>query len=69
MFNIISYEGNSNENHTEITLHQLEWQKLIRQETTNVGEDVEKREPSYTVGGNAIWYSYSGKQYGVSSRC
>ena len=67
MFNIISYEGNSNENHTEITLHQLEWQKLIRQKT-NVGEDVEKGEPSYTVGGNAGWYSHFGKQYGDSSK-
>jgi len=27
---------------------QLEWQKLTRQETTNVGEVVEKGEPSYT---------------------
>ena len=24
----------------------------------NVGEGVEKREPSYTVGGNVNWYSY-----------
>ena len=28
----------------------VRWQKLTRQETTNVGEDVEKGEPSYTVG-------------------
>ena len=27
-------------------LHQLEWQKLTRQETTNVGDVVEKGEPS-----------------------
>ena len=33
--------------------------KLTRQETTNVGEDVEKREPSYTVGGNMNWCSHS----------
>ena len=25
---------------------------------TNVGEDVEKREPFYTVGGNVNWYSH-----------
>ena len=30
---------------------------------TNVGEDVEKREPLYTVGGNVNWHSYYGKQY------
>ena len=30
----------------------------IKKSTTiNAGEDVEKREPSYTLGGNANWYS------------
>ena len=29
------------------------------QETTDVGENVEKGEPSYTDGGNANWYSHS----------
>ena len=31
---------------------------------TNAGEEVEKREPSYTAGGNVNWYSCYGKQYG-----
>ena len=30
------------------------------------GEDVEKREPSFNVGGNLNWYSYYGEQYGDS---
>ena len=30
------------------------------------GESVEKREPSYTVGGNANWYNFYGEQYGDS---
>ena len=34
----------------------------------NVGEDVEKREPSYTVGGNVSWCSHCGKQYGCFSK-
>ena len=42
--------------------------KLTRQETTNVGEDAEKREPSYTVGGNAKWCSHSRKLCGGSSK-
>ena len=42
--------------------------KLTRQETTNVGEDAEKREPSYTVGGNVNWCSHSGKLCGGSSK-
>ena len=33
-------------------------------QTTNVGEDVEKREPLYTVN----WYSPYGKQYAGSSK-
>ena len=42
--------------------------KLTRQETTNVGEVVEKGEPSYTLGGNANWYSHFGKQCEGSSK-
>ena len=29
---------------------------VTKRNTTHVGEDVEKREPLYTVGGNANWY-------------
>ena len=32
----------------------------------NVGDSVEKREPSYTVGGNVNWCSHFGEQYGGS---
>ena len=32
----------------------------------NAGEGVEKMEPSYTVGGNANYYSHYGEQCGVS---
>ena len=35
---------------------------------TDVGEDSEKGEPSYTAGGNTNWCSHSGKQYGGSSK-
>ena len=30
----------------------------------NAAEGVEKREPSYTLGGNVNWCSHCGKQYG-----
>ena len=29
----------------------------------NAGEDIKKREPFYSVGGNVNWCSYYGKQY------
>ena len=32
-------------------------------QTRNAGEGVEKREPSYTVGGNVNWDSHYGEQY------
>ena len=31
-------------------------------------EDLEEREPLYTVGGNINWQSHYGKQYGGSSK-
>ena len=34
---------------------------------TNAEEGMERREPSYTVGGNVSCYSHYGKQYGSSS--
>ena len=33
-------------------------------QTVNAAEHVDKREPSYTVGGSANWYSHYGEQYG-----
>ena len=35
---------------------------------TNVGEDMEKRDPWYTVDGHVNWCSHCGKQYGCSSK-
>jgi len=41
---------------------------LKRQEIESVGGDVEKRKPSYNVGGSVNWCSHYGKQYGDSSK-
>ena len=41
--------------------HLSGWLKLTTQEATGVGEDVEKGEPSCTVGGNAKSCRHSGK--------
>ena len=35
---------------------------------TNVGKDVKKSEPLYTVAGNVNWCSHCGKQYGGFSK-
>ena len=40
---------------------------IIKKSTTiNAGKVVEKREPSYTSGGNANWHSHYGEEYGDS---
>ena len=41
---------------------------IINKQITSVGEDVEKKEPLYIVGGTVNWYSYYGKQHGGSSK-
>jgi len=49
---------------TPIRVAVIKKQKNLQ--TVNNKEDVEKREPSYTVGGNVNWYSHYGEQYGDS---
>ena len=52
---------------TTTTSHLLKWPSLTSQQITNAGEGVEKRVPSYTVGGNLNWYNHYGKQCGGAS--
>ena len=47
--------------------HQSEWSSLINLQITNVREGVEKKEHSFTAGGNVSWYNQYGKKYGGSS--
>ena len=48
------------------------WEAILKKkiETSlqkiNAGENVEEREPSYTIGGNVNWYSHYGERYGGS---
>ena len=49
------------------TWHQSEWPSLKGIQTKIAGEDVDKREASYAVGGTVNWCSHHGNQYGVSS--
>jgi hypothetical protein len=52
MLNIHGHKGNTNQNHVGSTSLMLEWLPSRTQTTTDVGEDVWKKEPSYTAGGN-----------------
>jgi hypothetical protein len=53
MITISSHKENANKNHTQIPPHPLEKPSSKTPPTTGVGEDVGKKEPSYTAGGNA----------------
>uniref|UniRef100_A0A8D0WEG0 Uncharacterized protein n=1 Tax=Sus scrofa TaxID=9823 RepID=A0A8D0WEG0_PIG len=48
--------------------HWSEWLSSKCLLTINATGDVEKREPSYIVDGNANWYNYYEIQYGASSK-
>ena len=56
MFDIISYQGNKNQNQSEIYYPLLtSW---LGQKITSVGEDVDKLEPSYTNGRKKMLESF-----------
>ena len=48
----------------DTTSHKSEWPSSKSLQIINAGKDVEKREPSSTVGRNVSWYSHYGKWYG-----
>ena len=69
MLNINNHQRNANQNYNEVSPYTGQnghHQKNLQ--TINAGEGVEKREPSYTVGGNVNWCSRCGEQYGGSLR-
>ena len=48
----------------DITSQRSEWPSSKNLQTVKAGEGVEKRESSYTVGGNVNWYSHYAEQCG-----
>ena len=63
MFSITHYQRNANPNHNEVSSHTSQ-NGCHQSLQTDAGEGVEKREPSYTDGGNANQYSCYGEQCG-----
>ena len=59
MLTVANHQENSNQNHN-ITSHLSEWLSSKRPQITNVGENMKKREPLYSVGGNVNWCSHCG---------
>ena len=64
MLNITNYYINANQNYNEVSSHTSQndhHQKNLQ--TINAGEDVEGRQPFYTVSGNVNWCTHYGEQY------
>ena len=55
---------NGRNQHNIVIILQLKINKSKKSINTNAGEGVEKRESSYTVGGNVNSYNHYGEQYG-----
>ena len=53
MLNITHYQRNANQNYNEVSSHAGQNGHYQSLQTINTGEGVDKKEPSYTVGGNA----------------
>ena len=66
MLNISNYKTHAIKTTTRYHLAQSERPSSKSLQTINAGEGVEKRELSYTVGGNVNLYSHYGEQYGGS---
>ena len=52
MLKITPYQRNENQNHNEVTSQASQNDAIKILQIINAGEGVEKRKPSYTVGGN-----------------
>ena len=50
----------------EVKSHKSDWPSSQSLQTKNAGEDVELREPLYTISGNENWYNQYWEQYGCS---
>ena len=66
MLSITNYSRNANENYNDVSPQSDDVVAMIKKSTINARQSVEKREPSYTVGGDVNWYIHYGEQYGGS---
>jgi hypothetical protein len=65
MLTISGHKRNANQNHTKVPPHLVEQLSVKTPSTAGVGEDVGKKEPLYTAGGNSSHCNHFGKQYGA----
>ena len=63
---IAYYYRNANQNYNEVSPHTSQNGHSSKSTNKNAGENVEKKEPAHSVGGNVNWYSHYGEQHGGS---
>ena len=66
MLNIISHQGNINQNHNEVLLHITWGYHNNNKWKLSVGK--EELELSYIAGRNATWFNHYGNQFGNSQK-
>ena len=66
MLNTTHYQINADQNHNEYHFTPVRMVAIQSLQTINAGEDAEKKEPTYTVDGNANKYSHYGEHGGDS---
>ena len=58
MLKTTNYQRNMNYNSNEVSPRTCQNDYIKNLQTTSVGDNMEKKEPLHTVGGNVNWYSY-----------
>ena len=66
MFNVTTYQRKANQTAMKYHLTPVRMAIIKMPTNINVGDGMEKKESSYTVGGNVNWYNYYGEQYEVN---
>ena len=61
-----SFERNANQNHNEVSSQSVRMADIKKSTKNKCWRGYEEKEPSYTFGGNANWYSHYGEQCGDS---
>ena len=64
----IDNQRNANQNHSEVYIPLHLSEGLSSKQEIKAGEDMEQREPQFTIGEKVNWFSHCGKQHASSQK-